>query len=351
MAATKSGGAVDMVDPDGVVDANGKVGTESLFGADENHHYFGSSQSIESVKSDVGAVAATDCAVLILGETGTGKSVLARRIHDRSARSGKAFVDINCSALRGELLKSEVLGHARGSFTGAVNDRVGLVEAANGGTLFLDEIGDMPPEVQSLLLKIVEEKTFRRVGENKERKSDFRLICATNRNLRVAVTAGKFREDLFYRINTFHITLPSLRNRREDIPGLVEHLLKKMGYAEPLSAETMDLLTIYPWPGNIRQLQNGLERALIYANGEPLSPQHFTDVVSPKDTPPLTLEEAAGEETDAQSVAGWNLGDIERVHILRALERFGGDKMKASEALGISLSTLYRKLDKFWGGE
>jgi DNA-binding NtrC family response regulator len=336
MAATNVGNAVDSVGTDGMDDEGG--------------HYFGSSPSIESVKSDIGAVAATDCAVLILGETGTGKSVLARSIHDLSNRSGKAFVDINCSALRGELLKSEVLGHARGSFTGALNDRIGLVEAANGGTLFLDEIGDMPAELQSLLLKVVEDKTFRRVGENRQRKSDFRLICATNRNLRNAVNAGAFREDLFYRVDTFHITLPSLRSRREDIPGLVEYLLKKLGYDEPLSADTMEQLTLYPWPGNIRQLQNSIERALIYANGEPLSPKHFTDV-SPKDTPPLSLDEADEEDADSQAAVGWNLGDIERVHILRALERFGGDKLKASEALGISLSTLYRKLDKFWGKE
>jgi len=337
---------------DGTVVRDSAVGADGAY--DEGGHYFGSSPSIESVKDDINAVEATECAVLILGETGTGKSVLARRIHDNSPRSGKAFVDINCSALRGELLKSEILGHVRGSFTGAVNDRVGLVEAANGGTLFLDEIGDMPTDVQSLLLKIVEEKTFRRVGENKQRKSDFRLICATNRNLRVAVTAGKFREDLFYRINTFHITLPSLRNRREDIPGLVEYLLKKMGYTEPLSGETMEQLTLYPWPGNIRQLQNGLERALIYANGEPLAPEHFADVVSPRDTPPSTIGEAVAEggaDADVQALAGWKLDDIERVHILRALERFDGDKMRASEALGVSLSTLYRKLDKFWGRE
>jgi transcriptional regulator with PAS, ATPase and Fis domain len=322
--------------------------TDGVDRADEGGHYFGSSPSIKSVKSDVDSVAATDCAVLILGETGTGKSVLARRIHDCSSRRDMAFVDINCSALRGELLKSEVLGHARGSFTGALNDRVGLVEAANGGTLFLDEIGDMPPEVQSLLLKIVEEKTFRRVGENRQRKSDFRLICATNRNLRSAVAAGTFREDLFYRINTFHITLPPLRNRREDIPGLVGYLLEKMGYVEPLSDDTMEQLTLYPWPGNIRQLQNGLERALIYANGEPLVSKHFADVVSPKDAPPLAGDEALWEESEVQAAAGWNLGEIERVHILRALERFEGDKLKASEALGISLSTLYRKLDRFW---
>ncbi|MDR2692898.1 MAG: sigma-54 dependent transcriptional regulator [Chitinispirillales bacterium] len=344
MEATTINSAIDSVCVDDKVGIGGADGTDK-----EGIHYFGSSPSIESVKNNVDSVAATDCAVLILGDTGTGKSVLARRIHDHSSRNGRAFIDINCSALRGELLKSEVLGHARGSFTGAVNDRVGLVEAANGGTLFLDEIGDMPVEVQSLLLKIVEEKTFRRVGENTQRSSDFRLICATNRNLRVAVTAGKFREDLFYRINTFHITLPSLRDRREDIPGLVGYLLKKMGYTEPLNRETMELLTLYRWPGNIRQLQNGLERALIYANGEPLCPKHFTDVVSPKDTPPLTSGEMTGGEADDKTAVGWNLGDIERVHILRTLERFGGDKMKASEVLGISLSTLYRKLDKFWG--
>ncbi len=340
MVAIKTDNAVD------IVGASDYVGRDDL---GDGSHYFGSSSAIEGVKSDVGAVAATECAVLILGETGTGKSVLARRIHEHSARKDKAFVDVNCSALCGELLRSEVLGHARGSFTGAVSDRIGLVEAADGGTLFLDEIGDMPNEVQSLMLKIVEEKTFRRVGENRLRKSNFRLICATNRNLRVAVTAGAFREDLFYRINTFHISLPSLRNRREDIPGLVEHLLKKMGYTEPLSDETMEQLTLYPWPGNIRQLQNGLERALIYANGEPLAPKHFVDVVSSTDAPPFTTDEAAVEAAGSRAAAGWDLGEIERVHILRALESFDGDKLKASEALGISLSTLYRKLDKFWG--
>jgi len=318
-------------------------------GWDDGGHYFGSSPSIESVKNDVRAVAATDCEVLILGETGTGKSVLARQIHERSARSGRPFVDINCSALHGELLKSEVFGHARGAFTGALNDRVGLVEAADGGTLFLDEIGDIPADVQSLLLKIVEEKTFRRVGENKMRSSDFRLICATNHNLRAAVTTGNFREDLFYRINAFYITLPSLRNRREDIPGLVGHLLGKLGYTEPLSGDIMDQLTLYPWPGNIRQLQNCLERALIYANGEPLAPKHFADILSPEDKPPFSPAEAA--EDGSPIIAGWNLDDIERVHIRRTLERFGGDKMMTSEALGISLSTLYRKLDKYWGME
>jgi transcriptional regulator with PAS, ATPase and Fis domain len=328
------------------------VGADSIGNACvtyESSQYFGSSPSIESVKRNVDTVAAADCSVLILGETGTGKSVLARRIHDRSSRRGRAFVDINCSALCGALLKSEVLGHVRGAFTGAVNDKAGLLEAANGGTLFLDEIGDMPPEVQSLLLKSVEEKTFRRVGENRQRRSDFRLICATNRNLRAAVTAGSFREDLFYRINTFHIVLPSLRNRKEDIPGLVECLLMRLGYTEPLSAETMELLTLYPWPGNIRQLQNGLERALIHANGEPLAPEHFADVVSPMDFPPLTMDDAEAEEADARAEAGWNLDEVERVHIRRTLEYFGGDKLKASEALGISLSTLYRKLDRFWG--
>jgi DNA-binding NtrC family response regulator len=344
MAATKQEYACD------VAVMNGMDGTAGTFGADNDGHYFGTSPSIKSVKDDVGAVAAKDCAVLILGETGTGKSVLARRIHNCSGRNSMAFVDINCSALRGELLKSEVLGHAKGSFTGALNDRVGLVEAANGGTLFLDEIGDMPLEVQSLLLKVVEEKTFRRVGENRERTSDFRLICATNRNLRAAVTAGMFREDLFYRINTFHITLPSLRTRREDIPGLAGYLLRRMGYTEPLSAETLEMLTLYPWPGNIRQLQNGLERALIYANGEPLAPKHFAEVVSPTDAPPLAPDGTTVEEGETTAAVGWNLSDIERVHILRALERFGGDKLKASEALGISLSTLYRKLDRFWGG-
>ncbi|MDR0330731.1 MAG: sigma-54 dependent transcriptional regulator [Chitinispirillales bacterium] len=307
--------------------------------------YFGVSPVVQKVKANIGVAAKAGCAVLILGETGTGKSALARLIHDGGARKGNAFVDVNCSGLRGDLLKSELFGYAKGAFTGSVGERAGLIEEADGGTLFLDEIGDMAPDVQSLLLKVIEEKIFRRVGEGSFRRSDFRLICATNRDLRAAVAAGAFREDLFYRINAFPITVPPLRERKGDFHGLLRHLLDGLGYAAPLSGEIANRLAAYPWPGNIRQLRNGLEKALAYAQGNALALEHISDIISPENAPPIAAGQAKGA---APPASGWNLSDLERAHLRRALEHFGGDKFKASEALGVSLSTIYRKLDKAW---
>jgi transcriptional regulator with PAS, ATPase and Fis domain len=312
--------------------------------------YFGAGCNVGRIIHHINAAAAVNCAVLIRGETGCGKGILARWIHNHSPRKEREFVDINCVGLKGELLKSELFGHARGSFTGAVNDRPGLIEIADGGTLFLDEVGDMDVNVQCQLLKAIEEKSFRRIGENGKRSSDFRLICATNRNLPEAMKDGSFRTDLFFRINTFPINIPPLRERKEDIPGLMTHILKEMSYGTPLSNDVIDTLTRYPWPGNIRELRNAAERALIFAKDTPLTPEHFAGLGN--DDGAETMAETAKSGTEstwtdpADSRHIWNLKDLENHQILRALKQFNSDKTKTCKALGISMSSLYRKLDK-----
>jgi len=307
--------------------------------------YFGLSPLIEAVKWHINVAAAAHCAVLLLGDTGTGKGMFAHWIHEHSDRKSRAFMDINCSGLKGELLKSELFGHARGSFTGAVDNRPGLIEEADGGTLFLDEIGDMDTDVQCQLLKAIEEKTYRRVGENRLRSSDFRLICATNRDLPAAMESGAFRPDLYYRINTLTVNIPPLKKRSEDIAGLLRYTLANMNYNLPLPEDIVAMLTRYPWPGNVRELRNALERALVFAQGSPLTLEHFSG-----------LENQPGSSTRRaqQAEPSWNLESLENAHILRALKHFEGNKQKASAALGISQSSMYRKLEKIWqetGGE
>lgn len=238
--------------------------------------YIGNSTAVSECLGYAKVAAANGTVVLLLGETGTGKGVLARWIHNQSEREHEPFVELNCSSLRGELLRSELFGHARGSFTSAIKDKEGLIEVADGGTLFLDEIGDMDVEVQAQLLKTIEEKSFRRVGENQVRRSDFRLLCATNRDLLKETENGHFRKDLYYRICVFPISLPPLRQRTEDIPGLCEHILCGFGYPHVSPApEVLGMLTHYSWPGNLRELRNMLERAVLLAQGKPLLPHHF----------------------------------------------------------------------------
>jgi DNA-binding NtrC family response regulator len=303
----------------------------------QDEQFFGSSKAISEVLEHATVAAANDTVVLLLGETGTGKGVLARWIHDHSERKTEAFVEVNCSSLRGELLRSELFGHVKGSFTSSIKDREGLIEVADGGTLFLDEIGDMDVEVQAQLLKTIEERSFRRIGENHLRKSDFRLICATNRDLLKETETGKFRSDLYYRVCVFPIRLPSLRERKDDIPGLCDHLLRGFDYSHfPLSKDVIEILTGYPWPGNIRELRNMLERANLLARGQEITMAHLPGLSAG----PVALPSG---ETEAPLI---NIDEMEKVHIKKVLERCGGDKYKASDILGISLSSLYRKLTK-----
>jgi transcriptional regulator with PAS, ATPase and Fis domain len=274
-----------------------------------------------------------DHTVLITGDTGTGKGVLARWIHDNSGRRSGAFVDVNCSGLRGELLASELFGHAKGAFTGAIKEREGLLDAADGGTLFLDEIGDMDISVQAQFLKAIEEKAYRRLGEVKLRKSDFRLICATNKDLSEEVKTGRFRRDLYFRIQVMPIHIPSLYEHFEDLPGLVRHILDASGPpGTEVSDEVMMLLRSYTWPGNIRELKNILERAAVLARGGMLQPAHF---------PGLGI----GASTARPAVG--ELQKMEQDSIRAALEHARGDVGAAAKLLGISVATVYRKIKKY----
>jgi transcriptional regulator with GAF, ATPase, and Fis domain len=236
----------------------------------------GSSPALQTVLSRVAKVAPADSTVLITGETGTGKELIARAIHKRSQRSSRAFVGVNCAAIPRDLIASELFGHEKGAFTGATQRRLGRFESAHGGTIFLDEVGELPSETQILLLRVLQEREFQRVGGNESIKIDVRVVAATNRDLRAAITEGRFREDLFYRLNVFPIEIPPLRERREDIPLLVQYFVER--YASKsgkkivgISKKSMDLLESYRWPGNIRELQNVIERSVILSDSENLS--------------------------------------------------------------------------------
>jgi DNA-binding NtrC family response regulator len=294
--------------------------------------YFGNSAAIQKVFELASLAASGDAVVLLQGETGTGKGVLARWLHDRSKRSAAPFIGVNCVSLRGDLLSSELFGHVKGAFTSSVSDRQGLIEVANDGTLFLDEISDMDLGVQALLLKAIEEKTYRRLGETKERKSDFRLICASNRDLSEEVKKGRFRSDLYYRICVFPIRMPSLCERSSDIPGLIASLLDKANAGSvTLPDDTIEMLKGYRWPGNIRELKNMLERALILSQGKAISSEHFTGMALP-DGPASPSGESG------------RIKNVERACIKETVEQCNGDTKKASLLLGISRASLYRKL-------
>jgi transcriptional regulator with GAF, ATPase, and Fis domain len=236
----------------------------------------GSSGALQKVLSLVSKVAPTDATVLVTGETGTGKELVAREIHRRSRRSSRAFVSVNCAAIPRDLIASELFGHEKGSFTGAVQRRLGRFELAEGGTIFLDEVGELPAETQIALLRVLQEHEFERVGGTRSIQANVRVIAATNRNLQAAIAAGTFRSDLFYRLNVFPIDMPPLRERREDIPVLVEyfvdHCARKVGKnIQGITKESLDLFRSYPWPGNIRELQNVIERSVIMCETENFS--------------------------------------------------------------------------------
>jgi DNA-binding NtrC family response regulator len=302
-------------------------------------NFIAGSQAMQDVLELAARVAPLDTTVLVYGESGTGKEFIVRLIHDQSPRAAAPFVSINCAALTETLLESELFGHVRGAFTGAVRDKAGLFEVAGSGTMFLDEIGEIAPTVQAKLLRALQEREIRRVGAERSIKVNARVVAATNRDLRGAVDAGTFREDLYFRLGAFIITVPPLRDRREDIPPLVHNFLVRAASrmkkdVSSVSADAMTALMNYRWPGNVRELEHAVERAVILAN----NPN-----IRVRDLPPeITLKSRvrAGEDT-------LDLQEQERVMIERALERFGGNRRKAAEALRISTVTLWRKMKQF----
>ena len=300
----------------------------------------GQQKNMQRVRALIEKVAPTNSTVLILGETGTGKELAARAVHEQSQRVDEPFVAINCGALPENLIESELFGHCKGAFTGADDNRRGLFEVAHGGTLFLDEIGELPKSTQSKLLRVLESGEIRRVGENEPFEVDVRVICATHRDLAAMVTAGDFRQDLMYRINTFEVNLPELRNRLEDVPELARHLLiRHMPEAakvpEPFAADAIKKLQEYSWPGNIRELANVVEHASILCDALPIS----------KDDLPLNFDRN-GATVAKFETGGLSLRDIEMQAIHTALDRHNGNKTAAAQELGVSLKTLYNKLNQ-----
>ena len=302
----------------------------------------GNSPSIRSVYRVIEQSAPTNASVLIWGESGTGKELVAQTIHELSPRATFPFVAINCAAIPATLLESELFGHEKGAFTGAQERRTGVFELAHRGTLFLDEIAEMQPATQVKLLRVLQERTFRRLGGRQEQSVDVRMIAATNVNPGEAVRNGKLREDLFYRLNVFTIELPPLRDRREDVPLLIQRFLNEFNAVNGKSVravdqETMQVLEQYPWPGNIRELRNVMERATILADADFIALRHL---------PPLLV--AKGEETlpTVTLTPGTTVDEAERRLILLTLDHTRGNKTRAAEILGISLKTLHNKLNR-----
>jgi two-component system response regulator HydG len=288
-------------------------------------------------------VAPTDSTVLLGGESGTGKEVLARYIHDASLRAEGPFLSINCGALPETLLESELFGHVKGSFTGAVRDKQGLFAAARGGTFFLDEVGEMPPSLQVKLLRVLQQREVIPVGATEALPVDVRIIAATNRELEEEVRRGNFRSDLFYRLNVLAMDLPPLRDRRDDLVLLIDHFLTEMAAergmeVKALSAEALDAVMVYEWPGNVRELQNALEHATVLTKGSLIEPQHLPERITRQKKEPLVAERAQPNP---------QLDLIERAYIMFVLQAEGGNKTRAAEALGIDPSTLYRKLSRY----
>ena len=311
--------------------------------------FIGTCQPMRDLYALIQRVGPSKASVLIVGETGTGKELAARAVHNASPRRDKLFVPINCAAIPADILESELFGYEKGAFTGAVKDRIGKFELADGGTIFLDELTEMPIALQAKLLRVLQENTIERLGGNRMIDLDIRVIAATNRDPRAAIDAGKLREDLYYRVNVVSIELPPLRERVEDIPGLVEHFIAKHGHSvgqTRLSSSALDALRTYTWPGNVRELENMVERALIISGGGTLEPEHFllqprnganagvvraVSADAPKMTRPLPL---AVEELEASLID-------------TALVQAEGNKAKAAALLDISERTLWYKLKKY----
>ncbi len=297
----------------------------------------GKTPAMQKIKVLIEKVAPTNSTVLILGETGTGKELVARALHDNSTRAENPFVAINCGALPETLIESELFGHRKGAFTGADDHRVGLFEVAHGGTIFLDEIGELPKSMQAKLLRVLESGEIRRVGENKPVTVDVRVVCATHRDLPAMVAEEEFREDLMYRINPFEINLPPLRERVDDVPELARHLLSRFrrGAEAQIADDAVEALRGHVWPGNVRELANVIEHATILCDAGPIHREHL-----PQHFDSRQLQGAARQRRGVMT-----LREMEMEAIIEALERNDGSKPKAAEQLGVSLKTLYNKLN------
>lgn len=294
--------------------------------AKKGRPFFGTGPGMQNVQRLASIACDNDSILMISGETGTGKGMLAKWIHDGSRRGNAPFVEVNCSGLRGDLLASELFGHAKGAFTSASQDRVGLIEYADKGTLFLDEIGDMDMLVQAQLLKVIEERQFRRLGEVKTRQSNFRLICATNKDLAEETRAGSFRQDLYYRIFVFPVVIPPLRARAEDLEALIRHFLDQMNMGHlKVPGAVLEKMRVYHWPGNIREMKNVIERAVLLSGGSSLMAEHFFIEPRASACVPAAQEDRLIDD---------------------AIRKSGGNMAKAARSLGISRATLYRKMNR-----
>ena len=324
----------------------------------------GDSPAMHEVFATVGQVANSRATVLLLGETGTGKEMIAKAIHYNSPRKDKPFIRVNCGALTGTLLESELFGHVKGSFTGAIRDKIGRFEAADSGSIFLDEIGTMEPALQVKLLRVLQEREFERVGDTQTVKVDVRVIAATNVDLQEEVARGKFREDLFYRLNVVNVYLPPLRNRREDIPRLIDYFLDKYNLMNErklrkISRDMLNVMLRYPWPGNVRELENAIERAVVLSNNE-----DFTEELLPLSVRMFAAQRRSNQPSESIDTITYRLADqalvdyemregeiyqlvidqIERALINRALSKCDGVKTKAADFLGINRNTLNKKV-------
>ncbi len=302
----------------------------------------GESLAMRSLLSLIMKVAPTDSTVLILGESGTGKELVATSIYEQSLRKDKPFIKLNCAAIPEELLESELFGHEKGAFTGATNSKSGKFDMANRGTIFLDEIGDMPFNLQAKILRVIQEREFYRVGGTRTIKVDVRFIASTNQNLEQMVKEGSFREDLFYRLNVFSLHLPPLRERKEDIPILVDNFLEKSSKPVEISSTALQMLLTNSWPGNIRELQNTIERAAVICDGDFIEPEHLPPSITVafsnngEDFPPLP----------ANAPLDHRLNEIEKGMIIEALRKTGGVQIRATELLGINQRSLWHRIKK-----
>jgi two-component system response regulator HupR/HoxA len=323
--------------------ANERLAAENAYlrGTATDYEIVGESAGIRKVLEGVAKVAPSRTSVLIEGETGTGKELVARAIHAASPRRDRLFVALNCAALSEGILESELFGHRRGAFTGAVADRKGLFEVADGGTLFLDEISETTPELQAKLLRVLQDGEIRQVGDNQPRKVDVRVVAATNRRLEEEVKAGKFREDLYYRLRVFPIRIPPLRERLDDVPALARHLVRRAAtqigkHVEDPTPEALALLARYPFPGNVRELANEIERAVLMTEaGEPVGEEALSEHIQE-----ATLDGAAPGALRRRTE------DVEREEIQAAIQRSGGNKTRAAEALGITYRGLLKKMKR-----